>query len=168
MNKKGFTLVELIIVMTIIGIVAAIALPSYNKARNSKDLLLGREQVAGDIRMAQNYSYNTLKFNGTFPKGGYGIRFDISDPRKYIIFADVDSDQIYDTGEEFQEIELSRSVKISSLKVDGSEVSPVDVVFKPPYGNVFIELVGTKLEIEIKNSDGETKIIKVENSGLIN
>ena len=85
MNEKGFTLIEMIIVIVIIGIVAAIVVPSYNQARNNKDLLLGREQVSSDIRMAQNYSYNTLKFGVSFPEGGYGIHFDIGDPKKYII-----------------------------------------------------------------------------------
>ena len=174
LNKKnGFTMIELLIVMAIIGIVATIVLPSYNKARNSKDLHLGREQISSDIRMAQNYSFNILKFDGAFPEGGYGIHFDIGNPKKYIIFADKgpSPNQTYDAGEKFQELELPRSVKISSLKVDGSDANPIDIVFKPPYGKVFIWSGGsfyTKLEIEIKNNDGKTRTIKVENSGLIN
>lgn len=35
MNKKGFTLVEIMIVVAIIGLLAAIAIPSFVNARNS-------------------------------------------------------------------------------------------------------------------------------------
>ena len=34
-NKKGFTLVEIMIVVAIIGLLAAIGIPSFQKARNN-------------------------------------------------------------------------------------------------------------------------------------
>ncbi len=173
-SNNGFTLIEMLVVVFIISIIAAVALPFYNKARNSKELLLAREQIAGDIRMAQNYSYNVLKFNGSFPAGGYGIDFSPS-RGTYIIFADTNSNQNHDgAAEVFQEIDFPRSVEISSLKGDGSDVNFADIIFKPPYGNVSITsplkvspLSHTNLEIEIKNSDGETKAITVNDSRLI-
>ncbi len=172
-DKRGFTMIEMLVVIAITGIIAAILLPSYNKARNSKELLLAREQIAGDIRMAQNYSYNVLKFtDGSFPAGGYGVHFDISTPKKYIIFADLGPipNQTYDgASETFQEINLLRSVEISELRADGDtvDISPADIVFKPPYGNVFITSSSPDLKIEIENSDGEVKAITVNNSRLI-
>jgi prepilin-type N-terminal cleavage/methylation domain-containing protein len=51
MNKKGFTLVELMIVLAILGLLAGIGIPQYIK-------VLGRAQVAADnARLAQVQSF---------------------------------------------------------------------------------------------------------------
>jgi len=65
MKKQGFTLVEIMIVVAIIGLLAAIAIPSFVKARNTsqqnacinnlRQIDSGKEQAA----MANNWGNST-------------------------------------------------------------------------------------------------------------
>ena len=71
-NAKGFTLIELMIVVAIIGILAAIAMPQYNK-------YVARTQVAeafallGQVKQALTLYYQE---NGAFPAGNHRARHD--------------------------------------------------------------------------------------------
>ena len=67
-TSKGFTLVELMIVVAIIGILAAIGIPQYQnytaRAQATEGLVL-----AGGLKTALAEYYNT---HGSFPDGGTG------------------------------------------------------------------------------------------------
>jgi type IV pilus assembly protein PilA len=63
--QKGFTLIELMIVIAIIGILAAIAIPAYQN-------YVIRAQVTEGLSLADTYETAVAEFyqnNGTFPTG---------------------------------------------------------------------------------------------------
>jgi hypothetical protein len=136
--------------------------PQYTEYRDAKALNLGLEQVVSDIRMAQSYASNTLKFGDSFPKGGYGIRF-TKNSSSYVIFADNDGDRAYDSpGEKVEEVNLPDNVTVdSSVSFDN-----VDIVFVPPYGKIYADGASfTQVEIVISNTSGSTRSVKLKGSG---
>lgn len=83
LNRKGFTLIELVIAVAIMGILVTIAYPSYTnyvlKSRRSDALAtLTQDQMALERCYAQNFSYTAActslpAFPQVTPQGFYSI-----------------------------------------------------------------------------------------------
>lgn len=56
MNKKGFTIIEIVLVIALIGILATISLPVYKKTAAHYSLITAARMIASDIRLAQQRS----------------------------------------------------------------------------------------------------------------
>ncbi len=66
-KKRGFTLVELMVVVTIIGLIASIAIPALTQSRQQSIAA----RTANDFRkFAEQFNYFNLK-TGTWPNDGY-------------------------------------------------------------------------------------------------
>jgi prepilin-type N-terminal cleavage/methylation domain-containing protein len=136
-QQRGFTLLELLVSAFIIALVSGIFMVNYHSTNKRSELTMIKQKLASDIRMAQNNSLGSKTYDGDgghTPKGGWGVHFDLSNPRQYIIFADkndLDGNKTYDVGEAVESKNLPAGVAIDSLIVR-TPVNTLDIVFFPP------------------------------------
>lgn len=73
-KKKGFTLVELIVTITIIALLFLTAIPVYNKARRSQELNVASSLVADVMEKTRQYAINPRR-DAAESVSGYCFQF---------------------------------------------------------------------------------------------
>ena len=122
----------------IIALLAGLFLANYHAGQKSSKLQLAAQEIASNIRQAQNNSLGLREFNGSQPEGGWGIYLSPGTPNYYIIFADVDNDHSYDINEKYQQINLPTGISVQQIFLNNSSVSQLNIVFEPPLPKVYL------------------------------
>lgn len=131
MKSQGFTLIELVVVTSIIVLLTALTLPDYRIGSQQLALQRSVHKLAQDLRKAQEMAVSVKEFDGQTPTG-YGIYLDRDEPGKYILFADLDGDQKYSgVSEKVEEINLEKNIEIGELNPIASD-SSLNISFLPP------------------------------------
>jgi prepilin-type N-terminal cleavage/methylation domain-containing protein len=187
--NRGFTLIEFLVSITIIGILTAIFIPSYQKFQTHLSLQRSAIKLAQDVKAAQEMAVAAAECPscplGEASNTGYGIYFDMSNDKQYRLYADthivpplIKGDEVFNTLDTpLETIELEDKIFIHSITDDLSiPISKVSVNFKPPdpetkINDTFNDIDGAFITLCIQGSDC-TKVnnimeIKINTAGLI-
>lgn len=163
--SKAFTLIELLVVISIIVLITALTLPNYRLGNNQLALQRSAHKIVQDLRRTLEFAISVKEFNGIIPSG-YGVYFDLDQPDRYVIFADLDGDQAYSgANEKVEEIILEGNVVLYSL-TPVSPGSSLAVFFAPPDPTVQFLPDAVLAVINIK-IEALQKTVQVNKAGLI-
>ncbi len=155
----GFTLIELLIVIAIIGILTAIAIPSFSSFNTNQRLSQAAKQVKNDLRSAQNRAINGVKDSNGYKV--WGIWFADPDIHSYTVYTcsslDVDVTPCTCTDK--------TRFAVKSLS-DSFKFTPSTALF------IFDQISGVVCDSGVSNSvtldlDGSTRTITVSAGGKI-
>jgi len=134
-NEAGFTLAELLVSIFIIGLLSSLFLVNYRNTNQRSELGVEKQKLVSNIRLAQNYSLGSKTYdNLATPAGGWGVHFAQAEPAQYFIFADINSNRAYDSGEFKETKTLPSGITIDSL----NPANNLDIVFLPPDPRVYV------------------------------
>ncbi|MFA5248011.1 MAG: prepilin-type N-terminal cleavage/methylation domain-containing protein [Patescibacteria group bacterium] len=178
--QKGFTMIELLVSVSIIAFLMSIFITNYRGGSRQLELSLAAQKMASDIRLAQSKGLGSAEYNNSVPAGGWGVYFDRSvNDKRYLVFADLNNNKIYDAGEAItgyggSTVDLPINISISDLKFNVSTTNRLNITFVPPdpttniYSSSFSPATTTFGSIVLREStDNSISTIKVNSFGLI-
>lgn len=181
---SGFTFLELVIIISIIGIGASVAIVSLNSSKSYAKLKAAQADTATAIKMAQSFALQGKTQSGE-KACGYGFRF--TDNQNYEIFYVKLDQSVHDScGEQNGDANYrkwindtdSPSSEIYNLAGEVSVKNPADIdnariFFDIPHANIFNGKDGILLyapmaiEFEYPPDSGNTKSITINELGSI-
>lgn len=158
--NKGFSVVEIVVSISIISLLSAIFLTNYHTTNNNTKVLMAAQKLASDIRVAQSYALGVQDNQGSTPEMGWGIYL-AQNADNYIIFANEAGDYLRnaDGSEDVNVIKLPSGIEITSHNAD--------ILFMPPDPVTWIN-ENDASTVDIVLSDGLiSKTVRVNFFGLI-
>ncbi|GBE17245.1 hypothetical protein BMS3Abin15_01084 [bacterium BMS3Abin15] len=149
-KKKGFTFIEIVIIVVIIGIMTSVVLVSVGGNKSSKVVEIAAREIAGSIREAQNNALNGKQINdGTGDTAcGHGFYFDndgdgsgLDSEYDYKLFYNYDNSGTPndDCSEALPGVGVAQYYADHSLgnKVEFSDSISKSIYFTMPHGTVY-------------------------------
>ncbi len=138
-KQKGFTLIELIVVIALMAVIATLFLANYNGLRGPRNLKIAQNLLATNIRKTQSYilSARNVVAGGTTPAKYYGLQF-TANSTQYVIQS---IDTNYNLNSALETVALPGGITISSIQYVSSSgvtnnTSSLQLAFASPYAKL--------------------------------
>lgn len=141
-NQKGFTVIELLVVLSIMVMLATVIIIDFNRQRGARNLVIGKNETITNLRKVQNYILTARNITTSTPAKFYIVTFQ-SGNNYYTVQA---VDDTYTYHDNLETITLPSGLNFSSIRVappDGSgddvKVSYpcLQVIYSAPFGTVY-------------------------------
>lgn len=196
MKKNGFSLLELLVVIFIIGLFASIVVSGFNEVRNRLALKRAANQLVQDLRKAQEMAMSSAELKEgegcSLPLAaqGYGIYINTStDNKSYKLYADTTSDAGWDCetysgpGTECWEYYNSADCVVQTVYIQEKGVIVKEILnttggvpktginFKPPNPNIKIkwlrdDMDEVKIVLALETKLSETRTVVINRAGM--
>ncbi len=169
-KQSGFTIIEMLAVFAIVAILTGLFLAAYRSGQRQYTLSQAAQQVAADLRKAQNMAMGGIEIRGQYY--GYGIQFhQTARPTSYHFYADKNNDNRFTNPVQdnlLDTVNLPEGIIIQST----SEGPIMDIFFRPPDPTTYINRNDTpgktgSLTLELEDDPSSTKRITITTAGRI-
>jgi len=163
-KRKGFTVVELIIVLLVAGILAAVAGAAISRAMKGIQLSSATDKLASDLRYAQTLAQNT----GTW----YGASFEVDPLNQYTIYTTTGtSDMVVENPAKLGSFFIINLYNDYGVKIISAEIASGKKVVFNPLGTPYNDKTGAALTNEgvvTLARDSATRTVRITpNTGRI-
>lgn len=151
-NSKGFTIIELLVVLSIMGLMGTLLIVNFNSTRSKRNLTLASNELITNIRKTQSYALSARDVSPNVPAKYYVLQFETeNDPSHYKILA-VDNNYTA-TPTLVETIKLSSDIVFDSAKTElvqpisgGTTTNPtcLQILFGLPFGRIYMFGSSTK------------------------
>jgi prepilin-type N-terminal cleavage/methylation domain-containing protein len=147
-SSAGFTLVEMMVVLTISMVISSLFLANYKQSQSGRNLKLAADSVVSATRLMQNNILSGLPHPAGNPTRDYSVRINQT---QYFTYVDqTDPSGGITNRITLETINFPPNVSVTSITLGATSIAPgtgLEIRFFPPFGTIKLVNPSTSTEV---------------------